>query len=55
MSLRFHILASGSSGNACVLETDGFGVLIDFGLSPRQLAPRLKRCRLTWDRNFRLP
>jgi phosphoribosyl 1,2-cyclic phosphodiesterase len=50
MSVRFHVLASGSSGNACVLEADGFGVLIDFGLSPRQLAPRMKKCRLTWER-----
>ena len=50
MSLHFHVLASGSSGNACVLEASGFGVLIDFGLSPRQLAPRMKRCGLSWNR-----
>jgi phosphoribosyl 1,2-cyclic phosphodiesterase len=50
MSVQFHVLASGSSGNACVLNVGGFGVLVDFGLSPRLLAPRMKRCRVTWDR-----
>jgi phosphoribosyl 1,2-cyclic phosphodiesterase len=49
MSVKFHILASGSSGNACLLDAGGFGVLIDFGLSPRQLLPRMRRCRITWD------
>lgn len=48
MSFHFHVLASGSSGNACVLQADGFGVLIDFGLSPRALAPRLRRCGIGW-------
>ena len=38
MSLRFTVLASGSGGNASLVETDGFGVLIDAGLGPRQLA-----------------
>ena len=50
MRVKFHILASGSSGNACVLDVGGFGVLLDFGLSPRQLAPRMKACRVSWDR-----
>jgi phosphoribosyl 1,2-cyclic phosphodiesterase len=49
MSVRFHVLASGSSGNACVLDANGFGVLIDFGLSPRNLEPRMKRCKVAWD------
>ena len=49
MPVQFHVLASGSSGNACVLDTGEFGVLIDFGLSPRQLAPRMKRCRVAWE------
>jgi phosphoribosyl 1,2-cyclic phosphodiesterase len=49
MPVRFHVLASGSSGNACVLDVGGFGVLIDFGLPPRLLAPRMKRCRVSWD------
>ncbi len=50
MSVQFHVLASGSSGNACVLDVGGFGVLLDFGLSPRQLAPRMQHARIAWDR-----
>ena len=50
MRVRFHVLASGSSGNAGVLEAGGFGVLVDFGLPPRLLAPRMSRCRISWDR-----
>jgi phosphoribosyl 1,2-cyclic phosphodiesterase len=42
MSLHFTVLASGSSGNASLLEADGFGLLIDAGLGPRLLASRLK-------------
>lgn len=49
MPLKFHVLASGSSGNASVLEVDGFGLLIDFGLSPRELEPRMLQCGITWD------
>ena len=41
MPLRFTVLASGSGGNASLVEADGFGVLIDAGLGPRQLASRL--------------
>jgi hypothetical protein len=50
MSLHFHVLASGSAGNACLLDAGGFGVLIDFGLPPRQLALRLRKARLSWNR-----
>ncbi|MBI3823889.1 MAG: MBL fold metallo-hydrolase [Planctomycetes bacterium] len=50
MAVRFHVLASGSNGNACVLDVDGFGILVDFGLSPRMLAPRMKQCGVSWDR-----
>lgn len=50
MPVQFHMLASGSAGNACVLDVGGFGVLLDFGLSPRELAPRMRRCRVAWDR-----
>ena len=49
MQVRFHVLASGSSGNACVLDVSGFGVLIDFGLPPRLLTPRLHKARLSWN------
>lgn len=41
MPVRFAILASGSSGNAALLQMDGFGVLIDAGLGPQLLASRL--------------
>src|SRR5687767_8279887 len=50
MSIQFHVLASGSSGNACLLDADGFGVLIDCGLAPRHLEPRMRRCRIGWER-----
>jgi Beta-lactamase superfamily domain len=50
MQVQFHVLASGSAGNACVLDVGGFGVLIDFGLPPRLLEPRLRKARLSWNR-----
>src|ERR1700722_8332557 len=49
MAVQFHMLASGSSGNAGVLDVGGFGVLIDFGLPPRRLAQRMRRSRVSWD------
>src|SRR5439155_251537 len=48
MALRFSVLASGSSGNASLIEADGFGVLLDAGLGPRQLASRLAAVGATW-------
>src|SRR5262245_29160134 len=48
MSARFTVLASGSAGNASLLEVDGFGLLIDCGLGPRLLAGRLAAIGLTW-------
>jgi phosphoribosyl 1,2-cyclic phosphodiesterase len=48
MSARFSVLASGSSGNASLLEVDGFGVLIDVGLSPRRIASRLAAIGADW-------
>src|SRR6266702_3989508 len=48
MPLRFTVLASGSSGNASVLQADGFGVLIDAGLGPRLLSARLAAVGLHW-------
>src|SRR5688500_4698736 len=39
--MQFTVLASGSSGNACLVSADGYGLLIDFGLGPRALARRL--------------
>ncbi len=46
--MRFTTLASGSGGNACLVESGGFGVLIDVGLGPRQLAARLSAAGLSW-------
>jgi phosphoribosyl 1,2-cyclic phosphodiesterase len=48
MTLRFTVLASGSSGNASLMEAAGFGVLLDAGLGPRQLASRLAGVGLAW-------
>lgn len=49
MPLRFSVLASGSSGNVSWLEAGGFGVLIDLGLGPRQLAGRLASAGIDWN------
>ena len=48
MPLRWTALASGSGGNASLLEADGFGLLIDMGLGPRQLAGRLATIGSSW-------
>ncbi|HEY5315055.1 MAG TPA: MBL fold metallo-hydrolase [Pirellulales bacterium] len=48
--MRFTVLASGSRGNASLLEADGFGLLIDMGLGPRQLARRLHLAGVSWSR-----
>lgn len=43
MSLRFSVLASGSSGNAIYVETNNQKLLIDAGLSGRRLESALRR------------
>ena len=48
MGLRFTVLASGSAGNASLIETGGFGLLLDAGLGPRQLATRLAAVGASW-------
>lgn len=48
MPIRFTVLASGSAGNASLLQVPGFGLLIDVGLGPRQLAARLAAAGLSW-------
>lgn len=48
--MLFTVLASGSRGNASLLESDGFGLLVDMGLGPRQLARRLRLAGLSWNR-----
>jgi phosphoribosyl 1,2-cyclic phosphodiesterase len=49
MPLRFTMLASGSSGNAGLLQVDGFGLLIDAGLGPRLMAKRLADVGASWN------
>jgi len=48
MEARFTVLASGSSGNAALLEASGFGLLIDCGLAPRALSHRLAAIGSSW-------
>jgi phosphoribosyl 1,2-cyclic phosphodiesterase len=48
MTARFTVLASGSTGNACLLQADGSGLLIDCGIGPRRLAARMAACSLGW-------
>ncbi len=43
-TVRFVVLGSGSGGNAAVVEADGVRVLIDAGLSAKQLVLRLRAC-----------
>jgi phosphoribosyl 1,2-cyclic phosphodiesterase len=49
VGIRFAVLGSGSAGNACVLEVDGRGLLIDAGLGPRALARRMAAVGMAWD------
>ncbi len=41
-SMRFSVLASGSSGNACYVETAEARILIDAGLSGEELIRRME-------------
>jgi phosphoribosyl 1,2-cyclic phosphodiesterase len=50
MTARLTVLASGSSGNATLLEVNGFGLLIDCGLSAKDLTARLSQAGAAWDR-----
>jgi len=49
MPVRFTVLASGSRGNASLLDVDGFGILLDVGLGPRQLARRMSEASSSWE------
>jgi len=46
-AVRFSILASGSGGNACYVETTGARILIDAGLSCREMERRLTAVGMT--------
>ncbi len=50
MALRFTTLASGSGGNATLVEAEDFGLLLDAGLGPRTLAARLTAAGASWSR-----
>jgi phosphoribosyl 1,2-cyclic phosphodiesterase len=50
MSGRFTVLASGSTGNAALLEADGFGLLVDCGIHPRTLTNRFREIGSGWDK-----
>ena len=50
MTARFTVLASGSSGNAALLETDNFGLLIYCGLHPRILTSRPREVGASWEK-----
>jgi phosphoribosyl 1,2-cyclic phosphodiesterase len=50
MTARFTMLASGSGGNAALIEADGFGLLLDFGLPAKELSTRLALAGSSWDR-----
>lgn len=50
MDVRWTVLASGSSGNASLLECGETALLVDAGLGPRQLANRLAAIGLDWSR-----
>src|SRR5262245_20905111 len=49
MTLRFTVLSSGSGGNATLVQSGTFGVLLDAGLPARELTARLQRAGLDWD------
>src|SRR5438128_1860150 len=49
MGLCFTVLGSGSSGNASLIQAGDFGLLLDAGLGPRQIASRLTMSGRSWD------
>jgi phosphoribosyl 1,2-cyclic phosphodiesterase len=49
MTGSWTVLASGSSGNASLLEWNGRGLLLDLGLGPRQFDSRLREIGFGWD------
>jgi phosphoribosyl 1,2-cyclic phosphodiesterase len=49
MAVRWTVLASGSGGNASLLECGDSALLLDIGLGPRQLATRLRGLGRGWE------
>src|SRR5262245_11341508 len=49
VAIELTVLGSGSSGNASLLDADGFGLLIDAGLGVRQIGARLTTCGKSWN------
>lgn len=49
MTIRFTLLASGSAGNAALAQSGTFGVLLDAGLSVKELTSRLRLAGLGWE------
>lgn len=41
--MEYHVLASGSKGNSTFIYSNGFGILIDCGISKKQLVTRLNQ------------
>ena len=50
MPVQFAVLASGSQGNATLVQLGGAGILLDLGLGPRALATRLESVGSGWER-----
>jgi ribonuclease BN (tRNA processing enzyme) len=50
MTVQFAVLASGSRGNATLIQAGGAGVLLDLGIGPRTLAQRLESVGSCWER-----
>ena len=48
MTGSWTVLASGSNGNASLLESHGLGLLLDIGLGPRQFDSRLSEIGFGW-------
>src|SRR5262245_28671650 len=50
MSVQFAVLASGSQGNATLVQCGGVGTLLDVGIGPRGLGHRLASVGSAWER-----
>lgn len=49
MTATWTVLASGSGGNASLLEVNNRGLLVDLGLGPRQFDSRLEEIGFSWE------